>query len=96
MIEPGKVLKRPILTERSTELKRDRRQVVFEVFRTATKSQIKCAVEQAFKVKVLTVNTMIVHGKVKRVRQHVIKKPNRKKAIVTLREGDKIEAFEGV
>ncbi len=94
--EPRRVLKRPILTERTTELKRDRHQVVFEVYRDATKPEIKAAVEKAFKVKVLAVNTMVGHGKVKKVRQFTSKKPNWKKAIVTLREGDNIEVFEGV
>lgn len=96
MTEPARILKRPILTERSTELKRDRNQVVFEVSREATKTEIRSAIERVFKVKVVAVNTMRMHGKVRRVRQHVVKKPNWKKAIVTLREGDKIEAFEGV
>jgi large subunit ribosomal protein L23 len=95
-LEARRVLKRPVLTERSTELKRDRGQVVFEVYREATKPQIKAAIETAFKVRVVSVNTLIVHGKMKRFRTTATKRPNWKKAIVTLREGDKIEAFEGV
>ena len=89
-------LKRAIITERSAQLKETRNQVVFEVDSAATKGQIKLAVESAYKVKVEAVNTMVVRGKVKRVGRYEGKKSNWKKAIVTLKAGDKIEVMEGV
>lgn len=95
-LEPERILRRPVLTEKSTTLKQERNQVIFEVDRKATKPQIKLVIEKIFKVKVLAVNTMINHGKIRRGRKALMKKPNWKKAIVTLREGDKIEVFEGV
>lgn len=96
MMDAQQILKRPVLTEKSTLLKQERNQVIFVVDRKATKPQIKSVIEKTFNVKVLGVNTMINHGKVRRGRREMIKKPNWKKAIVTLREGDKIEVFEGV
>jgi len=68
----------------------------FEVASNATKPQIKAAVEKAFKVKVLRVNTMTVPGKMKRVGRRFIMTPSWRKAVVTLSPGDKIEFFEGV
>ena len=68
----------------------------FEVAEEANKNQIKQAVEKAFKVKVTTVNVMTVPGKTKRVGRRMVLTPSRKKAIVTLKQGDKIELFEGV
>lgn len=95
-VELHKVLKRPIVTEKSTALKEAKGQVVFEVHRSATKPVIKAAVEKAFQVKVLDVNTMVVRGKFKRFGRFEGKKPNWKKAVVTLRPGDTIEVIEGV
>jgi large subunit ribosomal protein L23 len=93
---PAQTLKRTIVTERSAQLKELRNQVVFEVNTSATKTEIKRAVETAYKVKVTAVNTMMVPGKVKRVGRFEGKKSNWKKAVVTLKAGDKIELMEGV
>jgi len=68
----------------------------FEVANEANKQQIKEAVEKAFKVKVTAVNVMTVPGKTKRVGRRMVLTPSHKKAIVTLKPGDKIELFEGV
>jgi len=68
----------------------------FEIAREANKPQIKQAVEKAFKVKVLAVNVMTVPGKTRRVGRQQVLTRSWKKAIVTLKPGDKIELFEGV
>ena len=91
-----KVIKRPIVTEKSSALKEAKNQVVFEVDRKATKPAIKLAVEKAFNVKVENVNTLLMRGKKKTMGKYVGQRPNWKKAIVTLREGDTIEMAEGV
>jgi large subunit ribosomal protein L23 len=89
------ILRRPlVLTEKGTNLKEELNQVLFEVSREATKYQIRAAVEAAFNVKVTNVRTMIVRGKMKRMGRGYAKTQNWKKAIVTLRDGDKIAAFE--
>ncbi|MFH1018468.1 MAG: 50S ribosomal protein L23 [Pseudomonadota bacterium] len=90
------VLKRGVVTEKSSALKELKNQVVFEVERTSTKLEIKNAVEKAFNVKVLHVNTMIVPGKVKKMGKFEGKQANWKKAVVTLKAGEKIEIMEGV
>lgn len=89
------VIIRPWITEKSTALMQDRK-YTFEVHPDANKVQIKKAVEEIFKVKVLKVNTMRVPGKLRRVGRFVGRKPDRKKAIVTLAEGQSIPIFEGV
>jgi len=68
----------------------------FEVAEEANKHQIKQAVEKAFRVKVMAVNVMTVPGKTKRVGRRMVLTPSHKKAIVTLKAGDKIELFEGI
>ena len=68
----------------------------FEIAREANKPQIKQAVEKAFEVKVLTVNVMTVPAKTRRVGRRQVLTQSWKKAIVTLKSGDKIELFEGV
>jgi len=89
------IIKRPLSTEKSTLLGEKQNAYVFEVEKTANKIEIKSAVEKIFSVKVAKVNTMFNHGKVKRKGKHHSKRPNWKKAIVTLNEGQKIEMFEG-
>jgi large subunit ribosomal protein L23 len=90
------ILKRPLITEKSTIARDELNQVAFEVRRDANKVEIKGAVEEVFEVSVLRVNTSIVHGKVKRRAGRVGRLPNWKKAVVTLSEGDTIDLFEGV
>ncbi len=89
------VIKGPIITEK-LDLARERlRQYSFIVDKKATKVDVARAVESLFKVTVEGVRTNIVRGKIKRVGRNIGKRPNYKKAIVTLKEGDKIELFEG-
>ena len=89
------VLRRPLITEKNTTLQ-EQNKYVFEVAKEANKPQIKQAVEKAFKVKVTTVNMIMVPGKSKRVGRRLVQTQPWKKAIVTLKTGDKIEFFEGV
>jgi len=92
---PEQVIKRPIvLTEKAATLKEDENQVVFEVELKANKIQIRDAVEKLFDVKVESVNTLVQRGKVKRLGRKMQKRPNWKKAIVTLAEGNDIEFFD--
>jgi large subunit ribosomal protein L23 len=87
------IIKKPLVTEKSS-LQKDAGQVVaFEVALSANKVEIKQAVEKAFNVKVAGVNTCVVAGKVKRVGRNFGKRPNRKKALVTLAEGSTIDFF---
>lgn len=89
------VLHRPLITEKNTALQAEGK-YAFEVAGEANKLQVKQAVEKAFKVTVLAVNVMTVPGKSRRVGRRVVLTPASKKAIVTLKPGDKIELFEGV
>lgn len=89
------ILLRPVVTEKSTSLLQQNK-YTFIVDPKANKTEIKQAVEKIFNVKVEKVNTMRVKGKYKRVRNIPGKTPEVKKAIVTLKKGDKIELFEGV
>jgi large subunit ribosomal protein L23 len=92
--ELSQIIKRPVaLTEKAARLKVENNQVVFEVDRSANKIQIRSAVEEMFGVKVLSVNTLLQRGKVKRMGRSYGKRHNWKKAIVTLREGDDISFF---
>ncbi|MBM4433197.1 MAG: 50S ribosomal protein L23 [Chloroflexi bacterium] len=89
------VLRRPLITEKNTALQAQGK-YVFEVADGASKHQIKQAVEKAFNVKVVAVNVMLVPGRSKRAGRRQILTPPWKKAVVTLRPGDKIVLFEGV
>jgi large subunit ribosomal protein L23 len=95
MKEAQKIIRRPMITEKSTRQKEESRQYVFEVDRDANKIEIQAAVERLFKVKVLQVRTTNVLGKVKRLGRRQGKRMDWKKAILTLREGDRIDFFEG-
>lgn len=95
MKEPQKIIRKPLITEKSTRQKEDSGQYVFEVHRNANKIEIQSAVERLFKVKVLQVRTSNVMGKIKRLGKRYGKRPDWKKAIITLREGDRIDFFEG-
>jgi len=89
------VLRRPLITEKSTRLQAQDK-YVFEVDRKANKIQIKEAVEKAFKVEVTAVNVSHVPGKMRRVGRSQGMSAWWKKAVVTLKAGQKIEFFEGV
>jgi len=91
------VLRKPLLTEKSNNMKADKNIVCFEVARNANKIQIKDAVEKMFGVKVVDVTTANVHGKNRRVGKSLGRKPDWKKAYVKIKEGEKkIEFFEGM
>lgn len=92
-----KVLKRPLLTEKSNLLKADKNIVCFEVERNASKKQIREAVEKMFGVKVEDVSVARMHGKPRRYGRSLGRRPDWKKAYVKIREGEKtIEFFEGM
>ena len=88
------ILRRPLITEKSTILHAEGK-YSFEVAGEANKSQIKQAVEKAFKVQVAAVNLMIVPGKRRTLGKRQLPAKPWKKAIVTLKPGEKIEFFEG-
>ncbi len=96
MMDPYSIVVRPLLTEKGTHLKEERRQVLFEVCLDSTKQQIREAVEALFKVKVEKVRTLRFRGKSRRTRYGWTKKPNWKKAMVTLKEGSRIDLVEGL
>jgi large subunit ribosomal protein L23 len=89
------VLRRPLVTEKNTALQAQGK-YAFEVDRDANQIQVKQAVEKAFKVKVTKVNVMMVRGQEKRVGRKKVAGSPWKKAVVTLKPGDKIQIFEGV
>ena len=91
------VIRRPLITEKSTQLRDERNVIAFEVDRRANKIDVKRAVEAQFKVKVAEVRIALVHGKTRRQGKFVGQRPDWKKAYVRLREGEKpIEFFEGM
>ena len=87
------VIRRPLLTEKSTLLKESQHTLVFEVHRDATKPEIKKAVESLFDTKVKDVRVARVHGKVKRQGRHAGRRPDWKKAFVVLKKGEKMVEF---
>ena len=89
------VLRRPLITEKSTALQ-GLNKYCFEIADGANKLQIKQAIEKAFKVTVTKVNVVTMQGKKKRMGRREIQTLPWKKAVVTLKPGDKIEFFEGV
>ena len=97
------IIRRPVVTEKTLNLKDQLNQVVFEVSRDANKLQIRQAVESLLGAKVEDVNTLIVRGKTKRVGRSISRRsnwkkvvvtPNWKKAVVTLKAGETIAALE--
>ncbi len=95
MTNPRDVLIRPLITEKTTAMMQENK-YTFIVPLKATKIEVRQAVEQIFKVNVLDVSTIRVMGKVKRMGRTSGKRPDYKKAIVKLAEGQGIEFFEGV
>jgi len=87
------VIRRPLITEKTTILREDGRTMVFEVAAGANKIEIRRAVEQLLGSKVETVRTAVAHGKVKRQGRFAGQGPDWKKAYVTLREGEKLPEF---
>jgi len=103
------IIKRPLLTEKGAKLRETgghlpgavaaeqvEPKVFFEVDATANKIEIKQAIEALFNVKVADVHTLVVRGKEKRIGRFTGRRSNWKKAIVTLKQGSKIDFFEGV
>lgn len=90
------ILKRPLITEKSTIQKELKNQLTFEVNRKANKVEIRRAVEKVFNVTVLEVRTIQVKGKTKRFGRIPGKRRDWKKAVVTLAPGEHVEFFEGV
>lgn len=109
MRAPQTIIKRPLLTEKSTILRETggndqpalededlAQKIVFEVAKDANKIEIRHAIQSLFNVTVTDVHTMLVRGKRKRLGRFIGRRPALKKAIVTLKAGDNIEFFEGV
>jgi large subunit ribosomal protein L23 len=91
----SQVIKGPLITEKLDKAREAQRQYSFIVDRKATKHDVARAVTAQFKVTVEGVRTLVMRGKIKRVGSSTGKRSNFKKAFVTLKEGDKIELFEG-
>ena len=89
------VIVAPVITEKATMLS-EHNKVVFKVARTATKPQIKAAIEKLFDVKVKSVNTIVTEGKVKMFRGRPGQRSDVKKAVVTLEEGHSIDVTTGL
>jgi large subunit ribosomal protein L23 len=93
MIKVTDVVRRPLITEKTSILREDGRTIVFEVATGANKTQIRRAIEQLLGAKVARVRTNVAHGKVKRQGRFAGRRPDWKKAYVTLREGQKMPEF---
>jgi large subunit ribosomal protein L23 len=89
------IIRRPVITERSTQLREQSNKFTFEVARNANKIEIRKAIEELFSVQVKAVRTMNVHGKWKRVGRNLGRRPDWKKAVVTLAEGQRIDLLDG-
>ena len=87
------VIRRPLVTEKTTVLRDDGKTVVFEVSKDANKIDIRRAVEQLLGIKVASVRTSIAHGKMKRQGKYVGRRSDWKKAYVKLRDGEKLPEF---
>ena len=85
----------PVITEKATNVS-EHNQVIFRVPLTATKREIRAAIEGLFQVKVIAVNTIRVRGKLKRFRGRVGRRSDYKKAVVTLGEGQRIDVTTGI
>jgi large subunit ribosomal protein L23 len=96
MKNPYNILKKPLITEKSNVMKEELNQIAFAVDTRANKIEIKDAVKKLFNVHVLKVRTFNMLGKRKRLGRSEGKKSDWKKAIVTLKEGERIDFFEGV
>jgi large subunit ribosomal protein L23 len=95
MRNPREVVIRPLLTEKSTILKENQNQVLFQVAPDANKVEIRHAVEAIFNVKVRDVRTIVMEGKLKRMGKFQGRRPGWKKAIISLQPGHKIDLVEG-
>ncbi len=89
------IIKRPLFTEKGMDMKERENKILLEVSRDANKHEIKKAMEELFKVKVEKVAIINVKGKMKRFGRSVGRTSNRKKAIITLKKGQKLDFIEG-
>lgn len=89
------IIKKPIFTEKGSNLKELHNKVLVEVVKDANKIEIKNAIEEIFKVKVDKISVINTIGKWKRFGRSVGKRPERKKAIITLKQGEKLDFIEG-
>ncbi|MGQ9603442.1 MAG: 50S ribosomal protein L23 [bacterium] len=96
MRDPRMIVLKPLVTEKSSNLRQKENKYAFGVARNANKIEIKRAIESLFNVKVKDVRTLLVRGKVKRMGVFSGKRPDWKKAIVTLEQGQTIDLFEQV
>ena len=96
MSSPREIIRSPLISEKSTNLRTEQNKYVFEVDSKANKLQIRRAVEELFKVKVEDVTTMMMHGRPKRLGRFEGRRANWKKAVVKLKKGETIELFETV
>lgn len=96
MMNQYDIIKRPVITEKTTIQKETNNKVSFEVDKRANRVEIARAVEKIFNVKVANTHTMQVKGKIKRRGRILGKRKDWKKAIVTLMPGERIDFFEGV
>ena len=92
-MKPTAVIRRPLVTEKTTVAREGSPVIVFEVAREATKIDVKRAVEKLFGSKVLNVRTQIMHGKIKRQGRFAGPRPDWKKAWVRLKPGEKVPEF---
>ena len=90
------VIKRPLFTEKGMDMKERENKVLIQVHPDANKHEIKQAMEEIFKVKVEKVATVSIQGKLRRYGKFVGRKSDKKKAIVTLKKGEKLDFIEGV
>ena len=89
------IIKKPLFTEKGSSLKESQNKILVEVSRDANKVDIKKSVEEIFKVKVEKVSTINIKGKWKRQGRSIGKRPDRKKAVITLKKGEKLDFIEG-
>ena len=90
------MIKRPLFTEKGSELKESQNKILVEVSHEANKLEIKGAIEEIFKVKVDKVATINIKGKWKRHGKSLGKRSDKKKAVITLKKGEKLDFIEGV
>jgi large subunit ribosomal protein L23 len=95
MLDPTRAIVAPVVTEKSSAAFAARKEYTFRVHRDATKPQIQAAIEGLFKVTVINVRTLVVRAKRRTRGRTAGRRPAWKKAIVSLKEGDAIEVFEG-
>ena len=96
MRDPRSIILKPLVTEKGSRLREAGNKYLFQVAKDANRIEIKQAVKAIFNVKVKDVKTIVVHGKIKRMGMFSGKRPDWKKAVVTLEEGQSIDLFEQV